>query len=196
MRPPGPPVPGLPALAENNFAALTPYLPFQFTAAPRPALSCPCHGPPRPPAATLGSAGLLRGPAVGHLSQSGRRRGRGGPIPRTGCDNAALCSAQRTIVPLSGVAQRRARSRHPKGLTGRQPQSAWGKWATTRSGGASCRLCANRQLLTHHWHSAGGCVPSSFLLLEAASASARCAAAMCRPTSFRWTEMGTFITQK
>lgn len=84
-----------------------------------------------------------------------------------------LCAAQsaqscRCRAPLSaapGAATRRA-SRDAS------PTSAWGKLATTRSGGAFCRLSPNRQPLRHCWHSAGGCVSSSFLLLEAASAMA------------------------
>ena len=74
------------------------------------------------------------------------------------------------------------------------PTSAWGNWATTRTEGGFCRL--SRKLPAPHTPVAlgPGCISSSFLLVEAASAMAQRSAATCVPTSFRGTEQ--LVTQK
>lgn len=117
--------------------------------------------------------------------------GHAGPIPRTGCDNAALCRRRthnRAAVGRRSAPRQEAPPEGPHGTPARRQHGATGQQRGLE--GLSRKPPAPHTLVAL----GPGCISSSFLLVEAASAMAQRSAATCVPTSFRGTEQ--LVTQK
>lgn len=79
--------------------------------------------------------------------------GHAGPIPRTGCDNAALCRRRthnRAAVGRRSAPRQEAPPEGPHGTPARRQHGATGQQRGLKGGSAGCP--ENCQLLTHRWH--------------------------------------------
>lgn len=79
--------------------------------------------------------------------------GHAGPIPRTGCDNAALCRRRthnRAAVGRRSAPRQEAPPEGPHGTPARCQHGATGQQRGLKGGSPGCP--ENRQLLTHRWH--------------------------------------------